>query len=104
MKAAFTTVINLSGDRKYFSFLPAHGLWLEPFQWYTVRGELTDRMIPSWPFHSDPKRPPNKRKLDALKKAEQEGELQIVRDLPVPRYAPFRKLTYLGRFAQNPVS
>ena len=37
-----TTVVNTSGERKYFDFLPVAGLYLEAGQEFTHPGSLTD--------------------------------------------------------------
>lgn len=37
-----TTVVNTSGERKYFDFLPVAGLYLEPGAEYTAPGTITD--------------------------------------------------------------
>lgn len=39
-----TKVRNISGARRYFGFLPPHGMWLEDGEEYTVDGDLSVRL------------------------------------------------------------
>jgi hypothetical protein len=83
-KAVYTTIKNTSGGRKHYYFLPPHGLTLDPLESITFSGELIDRLIPSWPHHTDKYRPPNPRKVKALAEAERDGLIEIVRSLQSP--------------------
>src|SRR5688572_21648783 len=99
-KAAYTTIINTSGGRKYYSFLPPHGLTLEDGQSLTFTGEIADRLVPGWPYNTDKRRPPNATKLKGLQDAEDRGELIIIRS-PLPRRhklltEQFRRIDKLG--------
>jgi hypothetical protein len=80
-KIAYTTVINLCGGKKHFSFLPPHGVELEYNGAICYRGEINDRLIPSWPHHLDKDRPPHPMKLRAIAKAEQNHELLVIRSV-----------------------
>lgn len=77
-----TSVTNTCGGRRLFAFLPPHGVELEDGETITYPGEITTRMIPSWPYHTDKKRPPNPRKVESLRKAEEAGDLLVLRQYP----------------------
>jgi hypothetical protein len=100
MKVAYTTVINISGGKKYFSFLPPHGIELDHLQSITYGGDILERLIPGWPYHSDKDRPPNRVKKTALEKAETDRQIKVIRSgSPVTHYHltnAFRKISVLG--------
>lgn len=100
MKVAYTTVINTSGGKKYFTFLPPHGVELDHLQSITYGGDIVERLIPGWPYHSDKDRPPNRTKKTALEKAKTEGQLLVIKSYSPVRHDyltnQFRKITVLG--------
>ena len=77
-KPAYTTVLNISGGGRLYSFLPPHGVDMIKNQSITYKGDLIERLIPSWPYHLDKDRPPNRMKMTSLRKAEQDKLLQII--------------------------
>lgn len=99
-KIAYTTVINTSGGRKYFPFLPPHGIELDHLQSITYSGDIMERLIPGWPYHSDKDRPPHRVKKTALLKAESENQLKVIRSVsPVLHNSltvAFRRIPVLG--------
>lgn len=100
-RAAYTTIINSGGQKYYYSFLPPHGFELPTNAAVCYRGEVVDRFIPSWPHHRDPDRPPNPRKVKALRDAEMAGQLQTYRS-PAPQHhakmtSVMRKVSTLGQ-------
>lgn len=100
MKVAYTTIINTSGGKKYFSFLPPHGIELDHLQSVTYGGDIIERLIPGWPYHSDKDRPPHRVKKTALEKAEAEGQIRVIKSIPPVIHNhltnAFRKIPVLG--------
>ena len=104
-KPAFTTVLNISGGKKNYTFLPPHGVCMNAGQSITVIGELNDRLIPGWPYHTDKDRPPNRTKLQAITQAEAAKQLCVIRSKAPHRHEAltqaFSKLTTLGVIDPN---
>lgn len=100
-KIAYTTIINPSGGKRYFSFLPPHGIDIGPWQSISYIGDVNERFISSWPYHTDKNRKPNKGKVQALKQAHDSGELIVRYDEAICIHQElqqaFRKISTLGR-------
>jgi hypothetical protein len=72
-----TTVVNICGGEKHFSFLPPHGVTMSAKSGITYTGEIWKRLIPSWPYNVNKNRQPNPRKVTAIKQAVMSNQILL---------------------------
>lgn len=73
----YSTVVNTSGQRKFFSFLPPHGRWLAASEEFTVFGSILEAV------QKDVDRVSSLRHIAAFEDAVARGDLEIVQT-PAP--------------------
>lgn len=92
---AYTVVRNTSGQRRYFSFLPPNGRWLDNNEEYAILGNIWDYTTAS--------RGRRERDLKGLIQALQNGSIQIVRT-PAPILVNGANIRMLNMAPDNSVN
>lgn len=68
----YSTVVNRTGQRRHFGFLPPHGKTLEANEEYTVFGHIQEAVV------KDVERVTSKRHMVAFERAVENGDIDIL--------------------------